>query len=116
MDKVLVARMGVEGGGITIYGSQSEGVWAFWKESTSMALDENDDEVWRSSSSEPVTNFELVVPHDWPMFSPSTIHPDFVEWFRANYDKVRASMPENQRRHQDEHRHGHWLQVLGLLE
>jgi hypothetical protein len=45
MDKVLIAEMGVEGDGITIYGSQSDGVWSLWTESTSMDLDENDDEV-----------------------------------------------------------------------
>jgi len=114
MDKVLIAQMGIEGGGVTIFGSQSEGVWTFWTEGTSMDLDENDDEVWRSWWSEPVSSLDLVVPHDWPIFYPSKFHPDFVEWFRANYDKVRASLLEDQRRYQDKHRHGQWLEALGM--
>ncbi len=33
----------------------------------------------------------LAVPRDWPIFFPAEIHPDFVEWFRANYDNARAA-------------------------
>jgi hypothetical protein len=82
MDKVLIAEMGVEGGGTTIYGSQSEGVLSFWTQGSSMDLDENDNAVWRSWTSEPVTSLDLVVPNDWPVFYPSKLHFDFVEWFR----------------------------------
>jgi hypothetical protein len=114
VDKVIIAQMGVEGGGITIYGSRSEGVWSFWTEGSSMELDDNDDEVWRSWTSEPVKSLDLVVPKDWPIFHPSKIHPDFVDWFRTTYDLARASMPEHERRSQEKHRHGHWLNLLGL--
>ena len=102
MDKVLIAEMGVEGGGITIFGRKSEGVWSFWTEGTSMDLDENDDEVWRSWSSEPVSSLDLVLPKDWLMFYPLKIHPEFVDWFREAYEKARASLPEDHRRYQDE--------------
>jgi hypothetical protein len=54
------------------------------------------------------------MPEDWLMFYPSKIHPDFVAWFRANYDKAQASQPEDQQRYQDKHRHGRWLNVLSL--
>jgi len=50
MDKVLIAEMGVEGGGTTMYGSHSEGVGSFWTQGTSMDLDENGYEVWQPSS------------------------------------------------------------------
>ncbi len=36
MEKILVADMGVEAGGMTSYGSQSEGVWLFWTEGTTI--------------------------------------------------------------------------------
>lgn len=114
MDKLLIAQMAVEGGGITIYGSQAKGVWSFWTEGNSIDLDENDDEVWRSWSSEPVSSLDFVLPKDWPVFYPSKIHPEFVEWFRRNYDKVRASLPEDQRRYQDKRRHERWSEVLSL--
>ena len=45
MDKVVVADIGMEGGGITIYGIRSDGAWSFWTEGTSIDLDENDHEV-----------------------------------------------------------------------
>jgi hypothetical protein len=114
IDKVIVADIGVEGGGTTIYGSKSEGIWSFWTQCTSMDLDENDDEVWRSWSSQPVSSLDLVMPQDWPVYFPSKIHPDFVGWFRANYDTVRALLPEDQLRYQAKHRHSHWLKVLDL--
>jgi hypothetical protein len=114
MAKLLVADIGVEGGGITIYVSQSDGVWSFRTQCTSMDLDENDDEVWHSWSSEPESSVDLVMPYDWPVYFPSKIHPDFVGWFRANYDTARALLPEDQLRYQEKHRHGHWLGALGL--
>jgi hypothetical protein len=114
MDKVVIAEMGIEGGGTTIYGTQAEGVWSFWTQGTSMDLDENDDEVWRSWSSEPVTGLDDVVPKDWPMFYPSTIHPGFVEWFRGTYEKARSTLPEDRQRYQTKHRHWQWRNLLGL--
>jgi hypothetical protein len=114
MDKTVIARIGVEGGGVTIYGSHLKGVWTFWTEGTSMDLDENDDEVWRSWSSEPVTNLELALPNDWPLFHPVEIHPDFVEWFRVNYENARASLPVDQRQYQGQDRHPSWLAVRGM--
>jgi len=113
MDKVLIADIGVEGGGVTIFGKKSENVWSFWSEGTSMELDENDDESWRSWSSEPVSSLNLVLPNDWPLFHPAEIHPDFLEWFRDAYEMARAILPEDQRRYQYEHRHRHWLKVFG---
>jgi hypothetical protein len=114
MDKTVIADLGVEGGGITIYGRQTDGVWSFWTEGTSMDLDENDEGVWRSSSSEPVDELDLVVPVDWLMFRPVTIHPEFVEWFRAVYEESRLTLLEVQRRYHEKYRHRHWTKVLGL--
>ena len=114
MDTILIADIGVEGGGITIYGSKSEGVWSFWTEDSSIELDENDDEVWRSWSSQPVSSLDVVLSRGWPMFYPSKIHSDFVEWFLANYEEARSTLPEDQRRYQDKHRHERWSEALSL--
>jgi len=114
MDKLLIADIGVEGGGVQIFGKKSNSVWSFWSGGTSMDLDENEDEVWRSWSSKPVSSLDLVLPKDWVLFHPVEIHPDFLDWFRAAYDKGRASLPEDQRRYQDEHRHERWSEVLSL--
>ena len=116
MDKVLIADIGVEGGGVQIFGEKSNGVWSFWTEGTSIDLDENEDEVWRFWSSKPVSSLELVLPNDWVLFHPVEIHPDFLDWFRENYDEAVLSRPQDQRRYHDEHRRWRWLKVLGLCE
>jgi hypothetical protein len=71
-------------------------------------------EAWRSWSSEPVGSLDLALPNDWVLFYPVEIHPDFLEWFREAYEKARGTLLENQRRYHDEHRHGRWLEVLGM--
>lgn len=114
MDKEIIADIGVEGGGVTIFGRISKGVWSFWTEGTSIDLDENDDEVWRSWSSEPVSSLDVLVPKDWPVFYPSMIHPEFVTWFRDAYEKARSILSEDQLRYQNNHRHGRWSEVLGM--
>jgi hypothetical protein len=76
-------------------------------------LDENDNEISRSWSSEPVSSLDLVVPKDWLMFHPAEVHPEFLAWFRDAYEQARASLPEDLRRSQDEHRHKRWSEILG---
>jgi CpXC protein/HIRAN domain len=113
MDKGIIAEIGMEGGGVTIFGKQLEQGWTFWTEGSSMDLDENDDEVWHSWSSEPVSDLDLALPKDWPLFYPVQIHPEFLGWFRANYEISRASLPDDQRRSQERHRHPRWTVILG---
>jgi hypothetical protein len=114
MDKALIAEMGIEGGGVTIYGGHSEGVWMFWTEGSSIDLDENDAEVWRTWKSEPVSSLDLVLPSEWPIFSPIEIHPDFLCWFREAYEKKRSELSVDKRRYQDNHVHAHWSKLLGM--
>jgi hypothetical protein len=112
-DKVLVAEMGVEGGGLSVYGKRSDAGWSFWREGTSMDMDENDDEVWRSWSSDPVTDLDLVLPKELPMFYPLAIHPEFLASFREAYEKARASLSPEMRVYQEDHRHDEWSRILG---
>jgi hypothetical protein len=70
MDKVLIARIGMEGVGVTIFGKKSESAWLFWTEGVSIDLDENDEELWRSWSSQPVSSLDLALPSEWPLFHP----------------------------------------------
>jgi hypothetical protein len=105
---------GVEGGGVEICGTQSDGIWTFWTKGTSIDLDENDDEVWRSWSSKPGSSLDLVMPKGWPLFHPIDIHCEFLEWFSENYDGAVLSLPQDLRRYQEKHRHGRWLKFLGM--
>src|SRR5262245_14073495 len=82
VDKVLVTRLGIEGGGAELFGRLKDGVRCFWTEDTSMDLDENDGEVWRAWSSEPLACLEYVPPRDWTLSFPIEIHPDLAAWFR----------------------------------
>lgn len=88
--------------------------WSFWSESTSINVDGNDDMVWRSWSSQVVASIDILLPSNWPLFHPTQIHPDFQHWFRAAYEKARATLREDERRAQDQYRHEHWLKVLDL--
>ena len=47
MSHTIIAKMGIAGGGCTIYGQQVDGGWSFWHVESAMDFDENLDEVWR---------------------------------------------------------------------
>jgi hypothetical protein len=81
LEKRLEAEMGIEGGGATIYGRQQDGIWSFWQEASSIALDENDDEYCRSWEWRAVQDLSLALPDKWPKFFPIKIAPEFLDWF-----------------------------------
>jgi hypothetical protein len=112
MDKVLIADLGLEGGGATIHGRHQDGNWFFWLEGTSMDLDENDDEVWRSWETQPVPDLFLASPKEWPLFYPTKLNPDFLDRFRKHYDEACSQLSENLRRSQRERQHPEWMRLL----
>ncbi len=112
MDKITVADLGVEGGGLTIYGKQAGVSWSFWTEGTSMALDENDDEEWRSWTTEPVADLNSVLPADWPLFYPTKIHPEFRGWFRDHYEMACSMLRADLREHQIAHLGNVWNEII----
>ncbi len=62
MDNIVVANLALEGGGPTVFGRQEGDHWVFWREGTSISLDANDEEVWRSWATEPVAKPSAAVP------------------------------------------------------
>ena len=112
MEKVLVAELGVEGGGCSIYGRQADGSWSFWQEGSS--VDFADEEFSRSWTSEPVPDLGLALPDEWPLFYAVKIHPDFSDWFRDHYQDSRESLRPELREMQAEHQHDQWARVLAL--
>jgi hypothetical protein len=112
MDKLLVAEMGVEGGGCSIYGRQADGSWFFWQEGSS--IDFADEENSRSWSTEPVPDLGLVVPKEWPLYYVLNVHPEFVGWFRENYEAARGSLDHGLRDMQAEFPHRRWAEFLGF--
>jgi hypothetical protein len=113
MDKVLVVVMGLEGGSISVYGRQKEGIWSFWREHCFMVgLDKDLNDVWEGSASEPVRDVALAVPDEWPLYYPGEIHPAFLDWFRNNYDKACSRLVETHQNYQWQSKHGQWMRLL----
>jgi hypothetical protein len=89
---MVIAKLGCEGGGIDILGTVVDERWQFWCEGSSMALDKNDLEEWRTWASARTGDLHAIVPDDWQLMLPIEVNPDFVEWFRARYDEARARL------------------------
>jgi hypothetical protein len=113
VEKVIVARLGLEGGGVTIFGRVVEGPLVFWQAGTSIAMDADDNEEWREWESDSSINLSAVVPGNWPLMSPREIHPAFVPWFRRHYDAARASLRDDLRAYQAGSRDREWRRVFG---
>lgn len=110
MEKVVIMGMGVEGGGVIVYGRQSNGLWLFWQEWSSMYLDDNDDEAWRSWTSESVTELSLVLPEKWFVMSPTKVHSDFVSQIRREYERCCGTQPTGKRAGRWQHER--WQELL----
>jgi hypothetical protein len=109
MENVVIVEMGVEGGGATIYGHQVSGAWTFWQEGTSMFLDDNDDEDWRSWTSEPVSELSLALPKNWWTMYATTVNPEFASQLRREYDRCRGTQ-DTERMGRFEHKR--WLELF----
>lgn len=105
--KRIVAQLGVEGGGATVYRSEVEGLWSFWHEGTAMNFDETDDEVWRDWKCAPVAELSLALPNIWWVMIPIASERDFVAWFRDAYER-RPATPVNRAAVEG------WRRLLGL--
>src|SRR5262249_41809490 len=78
------------------------GGWQFHVEGSSLYLDENDDEGWRSWSSEPVLSIEEAVrliadDGSWIFFSPVGVHPEFRTALWELAQDAAGKLPEGRR-------------------
>lgn len=110
MDKVVIVKMGFEGGGVTICGRQTDGVWSLWKEAVSMYFDENDEENWRCWSSDPVSELSELLPKEWWQMAPTKVHPEFVAPLPAEYERCLGAGGGNVPRF----RHERWRRLLSI--
>ena len=113
MDRVIVADLGVEGGGATIFGHIIGDRWVFRQGGSSIALDADDNEGWRTWESDSAADLSAVVPTNWPLMYPIKVHPEFVDWFRDHYEAARASLRDDLRAYQPRSSHGDWRKVFG---
>ncbi len=105
MEKLLIAKMSIEGGGCTVYGQCVDGTWSFWREGVSMYLDKNADEAWRRWSTEPVAQLTDALPKSWWRMYMRYVHPDFVEQLRTAFYTYQHE-PDWQERRFDDMRRG----------
>ncbi len=114
-EKEVVLELGVEGGGATVFRTRlGSGGWQFHVEGSSMYLDENDDEGWRSWRSEPALSMEEALRSvaddgSWVCFYPVTVHPEYRAAVWELAQAAAGRLPEGrrqmwQRRSQDWHR------------
>src|SRR4051812_42111549 len=102
-EKELVLELGVEGGGATVFRTPlGSGGWEFHVEGTSMYLDENDDEGWRSWRSQPVPTIEealrsVAEDGSWIFFYPVTVHPDYRTAVWELAQAAAGKLPEERR-------------------
>jgi hypothetical protein len=96
MDNILILSIGGEGAGADIYGAHEGSDWTFWREGACMDFDENDEEVWRSYTTEPVSDFLSALPMHWWMLCPTDPpHAAFVDRLREEYARCCKTMDEN---------------------
>lgn len=103
-EKEKVLEIGVEGGGATIFRTPLDaGGWLFHVEGTSMCLDENDDEDWRSWTSEPVQTIRealrsVAADGSWVFFHPISVHPEYRNTVWELAQETVTNLPEERRR------------------
>jgi hypothetical protein len=61
---ITVLSLGLEGGGCEIKSRQGPEGWTFWQTGTSMDIDLDDNETWRSFKTEPVPSMAEALPVD----------------------------------------------------
>jgi hypothetical protein len=110
--RVVIAELGLEGGGATILGTRVDDRWSFWHKGSSLVLDEDDGEEWRGWASERSADLGAVVPDIWPLMVPIAVHPDFVGWFRDQYAAARAGLTEGARECQAGYPEWQWQRVF----
>jgi hypothetical protein len=99
-EKELVLQLGVEGGGADIYRTPlAAGGWKFHVEGSTMFLDDNDDEDWRSWIGKPVEAIEQALQSvakdgSWACFYPIKVHPEYRTTVWELVLRAAASLPE----------------------
>ncbi|QJX01176.1 DUF6508 domain-containing protein [Frigoriglobus tundricola] len=113
-DKEMVLQLGVEGGGATVFRKPvGAGDFEFYVDGSSMDLDENDDEVWRSWESQPYLRIEDAVRSisndgSWVLFHPISIHPDYRTSVWELVQETARTLPDELNHLWDDRRRTKW--------
>lgn len=105
-EKEVVAELGAEGMGATVYRTALPGGgWEFHVEGTSMDFDDNDDDAWRAWSREPVPTLDEPLQSlsgssfPWCLLSPGKVDPDYYAFVWEKVQQAADSIPEQFQAH-----------------
>jgi|GEM_PF-5613686 len=115
---IAILSLGLEGGGCRIMGRQGADGWVFWQAGTSMDIDLDDNETWRSFKTEPVPTLAEALPKGWCFCYPLRVHKDFIERVREEYERTKSLRAKRRRREAGFREHldsvdERWREVLG---
>ncbi len=109
-DKILIARMGGEGWGASVYGRQVGNALVFWREGSSMG--EDLDAPWSHSYSKPASELDQALPSWWMNSYPVEIHPLFRSWFRERYEQYSQDASISSEEDSGHYNRDRWLEIL----
>lgn len=85
MDKIIIAKMGIEERINIIYSQRVNDVWSFWREEVAIDLDENDNKSWLHSESPHVIDLLDALPKIWWRMIIYHVHSDFEQQLRQAF-------------------------------
>jgi hypothetical protein len=99
-EKEVVLEMGVEGGGVTIFRTPADSGWLLYVEGSSMFLDDNDEEDWRSSATGPVNTIDEALRSvskdgSWVIYYPISVHPEYGKTVWELAQLAARTLPEH---------------------
>jgi hypothetical protein len=112
----LVLELSLEGGGMTIYRTPSDsGGWQFHVGGSTIDLDENDSEVWRSWQTKPLTSLDealrsVTKDSSWVIFFPTNVHPEYRAMLWQLAQDAADNLTDAQKKHWNRRIH-EWRRV-----
>ena len=113
----LVLELGLEGDGLSVYRTPTGSCdWQFRVAGSTIDLDENDDEAWRSWGTEPFPSLSETLRSvakygSWVLFFPITIHPEFrTSDVAVDAGRRPENLDDGQKQHAENHGVESWRQ------
>jgi len=105
---IEILELGGEGGGATVWGLQTDGLWQYWHEGSYMDFDDNMEDFWKSDRGQAVADLAQALPVWWLQAHPLRIHPDFLAKIRELYTDGLGKLSAHDRRMHNRYRREAW--------
>jgi len=114
----MLIYLGLEGGSLTLFRRRIEvNRWEFWRETRSIDMDENDDEVWRTHIFASVPSWESLIEQigtEWIVYVPRKIQPEYRDLIRMAIRKRIPQLNEHLSAYWRERAQERWREALHL--